>query len=144
MRRRTLAVCVPAALLIASLAAAQFRQIGDTSIDAHLARPDSYDGLFHYCRAVYRPNPRGEGGSWLTDYPLAEIDLSIRLSELTKIAVSFEAPGKPRHLIVQSDERRAVSVPGHHHAGSGQAVLHQRRGRPAQDLPAEGRVPLGG
>ena len=99
-------VCVPAALLFASLAAAQFRQIGDTSIDAHLARPDSYDGLFHYCRAVYRPNPRGEGGSWLTDYPLAEIDLSIRLSELTKVAVSFEAPGKPRHLIVQltSDE----------------------------------------
>ena len=106
MRRRTLAVCVPAALLIASLAAAQFRRTGDTSIDAHLARPDSYDGLFHYCRAVYRPNPRGEGGSWLTDYPLAEIDLSIRLSELTKVAVSFEAPGQPRHLIVQltSDE----------------------------------------
>jgi len=106
MRRRTLAVCVPAALLIASLAAAQFRRTGDTSIDAHLARPDSYDGKFHYCRAVYRPNPRGEGGSWLTDYPLAEIDLSIRLSELTKVAVSFEAPGQPRHLIVQltSDE----------------------------------------
>ena len=106
MRRRTLAVCVPAALLVASLAAAQFGRIGDTSIDAHLARPDSYDGLFHYCRAVYRPNPRGQGGSWLTDYPLAEIDLSIRLSELTKVAVSFEAPGRPRHLIVQltSDE----------------------------------------
>jgi hypothetical protein len=106
MRPRTLAVCLPAALFIASLATAQFRQAGDSSLDAHLARPGSYDGQFHYCRAVYRPNPRGDGGSWLTDYPLAEIDLSIRLSELTKIKVSFDGPGQPRHLIVQltSDE----------------------------------------
>ena len=51
-------------------------------------------------------NPRGDGGSWLTDYPLADIDLSIRVAELTKIAVAFDAPGQPRHLIVQltSDE----------------------------------------
>jgi hypothetical protein len=110
MRRRALAVCVPA-LLIASVAAAQFRRIGDTSIDAHLARPDSYDGKFHYCRAVYRPNPRGEGGSWLTDYPLADIDLSIRLSELTKIAVAFDAPGQPRHLIVQLTSEELFQCP---------------------------------
>ena len=111
MRRRTLAVCVPAALLIASLAGAQFRRAGDSSIDAHLARPDSYDGLFHYCRASYRANPRGEGGSWLTDYPLADIDLSIRLSELTKIAVSFDGPGQPRHLIVQLTDDELFQCP---------------------------------
>jgi hypothetical protein len=106
MRRRTLGVCVFAAVLIASLASAQFRRLGDTSLEAHLARPQDYDGKFHYCRAVYRPNPRGDGGSWTTDYPLAEIDLSVRLSELTKINVAFDAPGQPRHLIVQlmSDE----------------------------------------
>ena len=111
MRRRTLAVCVPAALLIASLAGAQFRRAGDSSIDAHLARPDSYDGLFHYCRASYRANPRGEGGSWLTDYPLADIDLSIRLSELTKIAVSFDGPGQPRHLIVRLTDEELFQCP---------------------------------
>jgi hypothetical protein len=92
MRRRTLAVFV-SVLLLASFASAQFRRLGDTSIDSHLARPQDFDGRFHYCRAVYRANPRGDGGSWLTDYPLADIDLSIRLSELTKIAVAFDAPG---------------------------------------------------
>ena len=86
MRLRTIAVLALTTLLVASLAWAQFRRGGDSSIEAHLARPDSFDGQFHYCRAVYRPNPRGDGGSWLTDYPLADIDLSIRLSELTKIA----------------------------------------------------------
>jgi hypothetical protein len=44
-------------LVVASLAAAQFRRLGDTSIDAHLARPQDFDGRFHYCRAVYRANP---------------------------------------------------------------------------------------
>ena len=108
-RRRSPSAC--RALLIASVAAAQFRQTGDTSIDAHLARPGDYDGQFHYCRAVYRPNPRGDGGSWLTDYPLADIDLSIRLSELTKIAVAFDAPGQPRHLIVQLTSEELFQCP---------------------------------
>src|SRR5262245_36237235 len=105
MRARAAAV-IAIALLSVTLASAQFGRRFDSSIDTHIARPDSYDGKFHYCRAVYRQNPRGDGGSWLTDYPLAEIDLSIRLSELTRIAVSFDAPQQPRHLIVQltSDE----------------------------------------
>src|SRR6188768_4362828 len=100
MRRRTVAVLVPIVLLVASFAWAQFRR-ADSGIDAHLARPDSFDGRFHYCRAVYRMNPRGDGGSWLTDYPLADIDLSIRLSELTKVRVSFDGAGQPNHLIVR-------------------------------------------
>ncbi|HZM97411.1 MAG TPA: DUF4159 domain-containing protein [Vicinamibacterales bacterium] len=110
MRRRTIAVLVPA-LLITSLAWAQFRRVGDTSLEAHLARPETYDGRYHYCRAVYRPNPRGDGGSWLTDYPLADIDLSIRVSELTKIAVSFEAPGQPNHLIVRLTDDELYQCP---------------------------------
>jgi len=92
-------VLVFVALGMASLAAAQFRRFD--SPEAHLARPSDYDGKFHYCRAVYRPNPRGDGAGWLTDYPLADIYLSIRLAELTKISVAFEAPERPRHLIVQ-------------------------------------------
>ena len=110
MRRRTVAVLVPIVLLVASLAWAQFRRI-DSNIDAHLARPESFDGRFHYCRAVYRQNPRGDGGSWLTDYPLADIDLSIRVSELTKIAVSFNGPGQPNHLIVRLTDDELFQCP---------------------------------
>jgi hypothetical protein len=84
----------------ASATWAQFRSVG-SDIEARLARDEHFDGLFHYCRAVYRLNPRGNGGSWLTDYPLADIYLSIRLSELTKIRVSFDATKQPNHLIVR-------------------------------------------
>jgi hypothetical protein len=89
------------ALLFATVAAAQFGRGGNSSISAHTARPDSFDGRFHYCRGVYRMNPAGDGGSWLTDYPLADIDLSVRLAELTKIRVGFDPGGQPQHLIVQ-------------------------------------------
>jgi hypothetical protein len=101
MTRRLTAVwvCVAGAMLAASLASAQFGRVND--LDSRLVRPRDYDGKWHYCRAVYRQNPIGQGGSWLTDYPLADIDLSIRVSELTKIAVAFDAPQQPRHLIVQ-------------------------------------------
>src|SRR5687768_7330551 len=103
MNFRVLAVALSVSLGLGSVAWAQF---GRNSLEAHLARPDSFDGRFHYCRAVFRPNPRGDGGGWLTDYPLADIDLSIRLSELTKTRVSFDGGGQPNHLIVQltSDE----------------------------------------
>jgi len=110
MRPRILALLV-LALLLASVAWAQFNRLGDVSPEAHLARPDSYDGRFHYCRAAYRANPRGDGGGWMTDYPLADIDLSVRLSELTKIRVSFTPGGAPRHLIVRLTDDELFQCP---------------------------------
>src|ERR1044071_1230191 len=88
------------ALLSATFAFAQFGRGGNISVSARTARPTSFDGRFHYCRGMYRMNPNGDGGSWMTDYPLADIDLSIRLSELTKMRVAFDAPGQPKHLII--------------------------------------------
>jgi len=90
-----------ATLMVGSLAWAQFGRGGDSSIGAHMARPDSFTGRFHYCRGAYGMNIGGVGGSWLTDYPLADIDLSIRLAELTKISVAFDQARQPQHLIVR-------------------------------------------
>lgn len=110
MRLRTL-VAVAVAMLVASVSWAQRNRIGDITPQRHLAGPDSYDGKFHYCRAAYRQNPRGVGGGWMTDYPMAEIDLSIRLSELTKISVSFDKGGAPKHLIVRLTDDELFQCP---------------------------------
>jgi len=88
------------ALVVASIASAQFGRGGNFGTAARTARPGSFDGRFHYCRGMYRMNPAGDGGSWMTDYPLADIDLSIRLAELTRMRVAFEGPGQPQHLII--------------------------------------------
>jgi hypothetical protein len=100
-----------AALLFAGIASAQFGRGGNASIAAHMARPDSFDGRFHYCRAVYRANPLGDGGGWLTDYPLADIDFSIRLGELTNIRVATDTAGDPKHLIVRLTDNELFQCP---------------------------------
>lgn len=59
MNARLFAASAAVSLCAASFAWAQF---GRNVLEARLARPGSFDGQFHYCRAVYRPNPRGDRG----------------------------------------------------------------------------------
>lgn len=64
--------------------------------------PQSFDGGFNFCRGMYtsvRRNPSGTG--WTTDYPDADINFSIRLSELTKTRVSRRSDGEPQHLTLR-------------------------------------------
>ena len=42
----------------------------------------------------------GFGGSWSVDYPRADVNLSIRLSELTKTRISTDASGEPDHIVI--------------------------------------------
>jgi hypothetical protein len=65
-----------------------------------IATPQDFDGRFHYCRVVYKQSPDGRDGSWRTDYPRADINFSIRFSELTKANVSFNSQREPNHLLV--------------------------------------------
>jgi hypothetical protein len=65
-----------------------------------MAAPTDSDGTFHFCRAAFRSG-RGDGGGWGVDYPQADVNLSIRLSELTKAPVSFDADREPNHLVVR-------------------------------------------
>jgi hypothetical protein len=63
---------------------------------------DSFDGYFNFCRGMYYSDRREAGGQgWWTDYSAADINYSIRLSELTKTRVSRTADGQPNHLVVR-------------------------------------------
>jgi hypothetical protein len=86
------------ALLAATSAAAQFQR-GFAGV--RVATPADFDGRFHFCRLVYQSSTRGNGGSWTTDYPNADINMSIRLSELTKTDVSMTDANEPNHLLVR-------------------------------------------
>lgn len=111
MKVLAVAAQVTALLVVDGTAAAQFGRGVNSSIAAHMARADSFDGRFNYCRAMYRLNPYGDGGTWLTDYPLADLDLSVRLAELTKTSVSVDAAGTPRHLIVRLTDDELFRCP---------------------------------
>ena len=56
-------------------------------------------------------NRNGDGGSWLVDYPRADINLSIRMSELTKTPVSRTSSGEPNHLVVRLTDDALFECP---------------------------------
>src|SRR5215510_6829508 len=52
----------------------------------------TFDGNFHFCRVMFTSDRREKQG-WSTDYPGADINLSVRLSELTKVRVAMTRDG---------------------------------------------------
>ena len=109
MRVKT-AVAVVVTVLLGLVPLAVYAQRG-FRVAAQLATEESFDGNFQYCRVVYRTNPRGDGGSWSTDYPDADANLSIRLGELTKTRVGRLASGAPNHLIVRITDDELFQCP---------------------------------
>jgi hypothetical protein len=100
-RRFRIVIAAALCALICTAAYAQFGRGGFFGFGAgRIAQPQDFDGRFHWCRVVYRQAPDGRDGSWRTDYPRADINFSIRLSELTKTDVSFNTQREPNHLLV--------------------------------------------
>lgn len=85
---------------------------GEGGIPARFAQAADFDGGFQFCRLMYRQvrsHQRGLG--WGTDYPDAEINFSIRLSELTKTAVSRGPGNQPNHFVVQPTDDALFQCP---------------------------------
>ena len=55
----------------------------------------TFDGSFHFCRVMFSSDHREKSG-WATDYPGADINLSVRLAELTKMRVTLTNDGEEK------------------------------------------------
>jgi hypothetical protein len=115
MKRLALA-CVLAAFAAAVAGAQGFGQRWGRMRVAPPRYPvaDSFDGSFNFCRGMYESDPghREAGGmGWWTDYPDADVNFSIRLSELTKIHVSKQSNGDPNHLVVRLTDDALFNCP---------------------------------
>lgn len=75
------------------------------------AAPEDFDGLYQFCRVAFNGNRAGDGSGWSVDYPRADINVSIRLSELTKTNVSFAAPHEPNHVVVRLTDETLFQCP---------------------------------
>jgi hypothetical protein len=98
----------------ASSASAQFGGGGRDFFNApaRLAPEQFPDRAFAVCRIMYgqvRREPAG--GGWRTDYPYGEINLSIRLSELTKTPVSWGGIRQPNHYVVRLTDDALFQCP---------------------------------
>jgi len=106
-RVRAAIALLAAVLLVAAAAEAQFRG----RFAPRLATAADYDGSFHFCRGWFRSGLGGDGGGWAADYPWADINLSIRLGELTKTTVSHDAKGDPQPLIMRLSDPTLFDCP---------------------------------
>ena len=100
------------ALCVAGVfASAQGRRGGRFGASVPLASPESFDGAFHFCRLAFRGSRGGDGGGWMVDFPRADVNLSIRLSELTMTRVSFDEAHEPKHLVVRPTDPELFQCP---------------------------------
>jgi len=108
-RRRVVAGLVVASLTMAVGVEAQIflRNFRST----RMARPADFDGTFQFCRIMFDDNPAGDGGDWSVDWPRADINLSIRLSELTKTTVGRAPSGDPNHLLMRLSDDTLFQCP---------------------------------
>lgn len=78
-----------------------------------IKRPEhiTWNSDFTFCRLAYRDASDGDGGGWGVDYPRADMNLPIRLSELTKAPVNFDASHEPNHVVLQATEPELFKCP---------------------------------
>ena len=111
--RTAIAAAVALVLAVAAAGAQDFfpfRRMRDPS--ARLPTKESFDGAFNFCRLMYNRVTREAGGQgWWTDYPNADTNFSIRLSELTKTRISRGPSGEPNHLVVRPTDDELFQCP---------------------------------
>ena len=76
-------------------------------------RPDdiAWTSEFTFCRLAFRQAYDGDGGGWGVDYPRADTNLPIRLSELTRAPVNFDSSQEPNHVVIQATEPELFKCP---------------------------------
>jgi len=84
---------------------------GRGGFGARYAIPEDFDGTWQFCRVAFSQNRYGDGGGWSVDYPRADINMSIRLSELTKTTVGFAGDQDPKHVVIRLTDPTLFQCP---------------------------------
>jgi hypothetical protein len=107
------AAAVVLALCVVTASAQGFRRGNRFFEPIRSPTPESFDGAFTFCRIMFPRDPGfyGYSGSWQVDYPRADINLSIRLSELTKTRISRQPSGEPNYLVMDLNDPSIFNCP---------------------------------
>jgi hypothetical protein len=106
MRMRTLIALALVGVVASSVAAQRGRRGPERQYRYAVA--EDFDGTFQFCRVVFRQGP-GVGGNWSVDFPRADENLSVRLSELTKTPVGMDDDDVPKHLLISLQDPLVLS-----------------------------------
>src|SRR4051812_14736959 len=119
--RKTIGFVLAAVMAMAAVTYAQRfggqgggrRRGGSGGYQASPRRPDakSFNGDFTFCRLAYRVAYDGNGGGWGVDYPRADQNLPIRLSELSKATVNFDKDHEPNFYVITPTDPELFDCP---------------------------------
>ncbi|MDR0788160.1 MAG: DUF4159 domain-containing protein [Gemmatimonadota bacterium] len=113
MYRSTLASIIGLAGTV-GLAAFLFAQTPEYMIGGRVVQgvmPPERSG-FTFCRLVYhRTYAEASGSGWNTDYPDADQNFMVRLSELTHTPITWRGEGNPAHAIVAATDDALFQCP---------------------------------
>ena len=111
-----LVVGTMAALVLASAALAQWpggwNRYSRSRYPPRFRPAGHHDNGFSFCRLTYTSVRRERAGrGWSTDYPFADINFMIRLSELTSTHVNLDEVGEPNHWVVDITDDELFGCP---------------------------------
>jgi len=110
-----LAIGTLVAVLLASMGFAQSSRGGyrrSRRMPPKFRPADHRDNGFTFCRLMFTSVRRESAGrGWRTDYPAADVNFMIRLSELTSTKVDFADGGSPNHWVVEITDPELFTCP---------------------------------
>ena len=111
--RRILGYALVAVLLAGATGVSAQRYYGGwRRMPPRFPRGEPTHRLFTFTRGLYQSTHRERGGQgWHTDYPDADINFSIRLSELTSTPVGFVRHDEPDHVVVELTDPQLFNYP---------------------------------
>jgi hypothetical protein len=102
LRRLSIALLVAVCIAAVTVSAQRRRGRGFGWAPLRMATAESFDGQFNFCRIMFSESQDGHGGNWSVDYPRADVNLSIRLAELTRTRISRDpSTGEPNHVLLR-------------------------------------------
>lgn len=109
-RARRIAAALVLIVICTAGIAAQFRR-GNRFGTIRTPTADTFDGAFNFCRIMFESMRGGYGGNWSVDYPRADVNLSIRAAELTKLRISTQPSGEPNHIVISLTDDELFQCP---------------------------------
>lgn len=111
---RTFVVIFGLVAILLAVSSAEAQRWGRRRYVEPMERDIFPGNAFTFCRIQYDSASRGGrrwGPGWTTDYPEADENLSLRLSQLTTLNVNRTEAGKLKHVTVRLDEEDLFEYP---------------------------------
>src|SRR5512138_1888571 len=104
-------VSIALALLLVAVTPGAGRGAQGVNVPPFRPTVETNPAAFRFCRIRFRTSLAGDGNGWYVDYPRADVNLSLRLSQLTRTPIDEAGEGEPVHTVVALTDSELFQCP---------------------------------